>query len=139
MLLELRDKILALYAKGLSTRDISKALEEIYGFEASHETISNVTDKIIPLIQDWQKRPLEAVYPIIYLDALHVKVKDGVGASTKAVYCIIGVSLDGRKDVLSLSIGESESASYWMSLLDELKARGVQDICIACVDGFKWF
>ena len=72
----IEDKILALYAKGLSTRDISKALEEIYGFEASHETISNVTDKIIPLIQDWQKRPLEAVYPIIYLDALHVKVKD---------------------------------------------------------------
>lgn len=135
----IEDKILALYAKGLSTRDISKALEEIYGFEASHETISNVTDKIIPLIQDWQKRPLEAVYPIIYLDALHVKVKDGVGASTKAVYCIIGVSLDGRKDVLSLSIGESESASYWMSLLDELKARGVQDICIACVDGLSGF
>ena len=85
------------------------------------------------------KTSLEAVYPIIYLDALHVKVKDGVGASTKAVYCIIGVSLDGRKDVLSLSIGESESASYWMSLLDELKARGVQDICIACVDGLSGF
>ena len=127
----IEEKILSLYAKGLSTRDI--------GFETSHETISAVTDKVIPLIQDWQQRPLEPVYPIIYLDALHVKVRDGMSASNKAVYCIIGVSLDGRKDVLSLSIGEAESASYWMSLLDELKARGVQDICIACVDGLSGF
>ncbi|MDO4926425.1 MAG: IS256 family transposase [Turicibacter sp.] len=135
----IEDKILSLYAKGLSTRDISKTLEEIYGFETSHETISNVTDKIIPLIQEWQQRSLESVYPIIYLDALHVKVKEGMGAANKAVYCIIEVSLDGRKDVLSISIGEAESALYWMSLLDELKARGVQDICIACVDGLSGF
>ena len=135
----IEDKILSLYAKGLSTRDISKTLEEIYGFETSHETISAVTDKVIPLIQEWQQRPLDAVYPIIYLDALHVKVRDGISASNKAVYCIIGVSLEGRKDILSLSIGEAESASYWMSLLDELKARGVQDICIACVDGLRGF
>ena len=135
----IEDKILSLYAKGLSTRDISKTLEEIYGFETSHETISAVTDKVIPLIQEWQQKPLEAVYPIIYLDALHVKVKDGMSASTKAVYCLIEVSLDGRKDVLSISRGEAESASYWMSLLDELKARGVQDICIACVDGLSGF
>ena len=135
----IEDKILSLYAKGLSTRDISKTLEEIYGFETSHETISAVTDKVIPLIQEWQQRPLEPVYPIIYLDALHVKMRDGMSASNKAVYCVIGVSLEGRKDVLSLSIGEAESASYWMSLLDELKARGVQDICIACVDGLSGF
>ena len=135
----IEDKILSFYAKGLSTRDISKTLEEIYGFETSHETISDVTDKVIPLIQEWQQRPLESVYPIIYLDALHVKVKEGMGATNKAVYCIIGVSLQGRKDVLSISIGEAESASYWMSLLDELKARGVQDICIACVDGLSGF
>ena len=135
----IEDKILSLYAKGLSTRDISKTLEEIYGFETSHETISAVTDKVIPLIQEWQQRPLEAVYPIIYLDALHVKMRDGMSASNKAVYCVIGVTLEGRKDVLSLCIGEAESASYWMSLLDELKARGVQDICIACVDGLSGF
>ena len=135
----IEDKILSLYTKGLSTRDISKTLEEIYGFETSHETISAVTDKVIPLIQEWQQRPLEPVYPIIYLDALHVKMRDGISASNKAVYCVIGVSLEGRKDVLSLSIGEAESASYWMSLLDELKARGVQDICIACVDGLSGF
>ena len=135
----IEDKILSLYAKGLSTRDISKTLEEIYGFETSHETISAVTDKVIPLIQEWQQRPLEPVYPIIYLDALHVKMRDGISASNKAVYCVIGVSLEGRKDVLSLPIGEAESASYWMSLLDELKARGVQDICIACVDGLSGF
>ena len=135
----IEDKILSLYAKGLSTRDISKTLEEIYGFETSHETISAVTDKVIPLIQEWQQRPLEPVYPIIYLDALHVKMRDGMSASNKAVYCVIGVSLEGRKDVLSLCIGEAESASYWMSLLDELKARGVQDICIACVDGLSGF
>ena len=97
----------------------------------SHETISTPTDKVI---QKWQQRPLEFVYPIIYLDALHVKVKDGMRASTKVVYCIIGVSLDGHKDVLSLSMGEAESASYWLSLLDELKARGVQDICSAVGD-----
>ena len=135
----IEDKILSLYAKGLSTRDISKTLEEIYGFETSHETISAVTDKVIPLIQEWQQRPLEPVYPIIYLDALHVKMRDGISASNKAVYCVIGVSLEGRKDVLSLSIGEAESASYWMGLLDELKARGIQDICIACVDGLSGF
>ena len=135
----IEDKILSLYATGLSTRDISKTLEEIYGFETSHETISAVTDKVIPLIQEWQQRPLEPVYPIIYLDALHVKMRDGMSASNKAVYCVIGVSLEGHKDVLSLSIGEAESASYWMSLLDELKARGVQDICIACVDGLSGF
>ena len=135
----IEDKILSLYAKGLSTRDISKTLEEIYGFETSHETISAVTDKVIPLIKEWQQRPLEPVYPIIYLDALHVKIRDGMSASNKAVYCVIGVSLEGHKDVLSLSIGEAESASYWMSLLDELKARGVQDICIACVDGLSGF
>ena len=135
----IEDKILSLYAKGLSTRDISKTLEEIYGFETSHETISAVTDKVIPLIQEWQQHPLEAVYPIIYLDALHVKMRDGMSASNKAVYCVIGVTLEGRKDVLSLCIGEAESASYWMSLLDELKARGVQDICIACVDGLSGF
>ena len=135
----IEDQILSLYVKGLSTRDISKTLEEIYGFETSHETISNVTDKIIPLIQEWQQRSLESVYPIIYLDALHVKVKEGMGAANKAVYCIIEVSLDDRKDVLSISIGEAESALYWMSLLDELKARGVQDICIACVDGLSGF
>ena len=135
----IEDKILSLYAKGLSTRDISKTLEEIYGFETSHETISAVTDKVIPLIQEWQQRPLEPVYPIIYLDALHVKMRDGMSASNKAVYCVIGVTLEGRKDVLSLCIGEAESASYWMSLLDELKARGVQDICIACVDGLSGF
>lgn len=135
----IEDKILSLYAKGLSTRDISKTLEEIYGFETSHETISAVTDKVIPLIKEWQQRPLEPVYPIIYLDALHVKMRDGISASNKAVYCVIGVSLEGHKDVLSLSIGEAESASYWMSLLDELKARGVQDICIACVDGLSGF
>ena len=98
-----------------------------------------MTDKVIPLIQEWQQRPLEPVYPIIYLDALHVKMRDGISASNKAVYCVIGVSLEGHKDVLSLSIGEAESASYWMSLLDELKARGVQDICIACVDGLSGF
>ena len=135
----IEDKILSLYAKGLSTRDISKTLEEIYGFETSNETISAVTDKVIPLIQAWHQRPLEPVYPIIYLDALHVKMRDGISASNKAVYRVIGVSLEGRKDVLSLSIGEAESASYWMSLLDELKARGVQDICIACVDGLSGF
>ena len=135
----IEDKILSLYAKGLSTRDISKTLEEIYGFETSHETISAVTDKVIPLIQEWQQRPLEPVYPIIYLDALHVKMRDGMSASNRAVYCVIGVSLEGRKDVLSLSIGEAESASYWMGLLDELKARGVHDICIACVDGLSGF
>ena len=135
----IEDKILSLYVKGLPIRDISKTLEDIYGFETSHETISAVTDKVIPLIQDWQQSPLEFVYPIIYLDALHVKVRDGISASNKAFYCIIGVSLEGRKDVLSLSMGEAESASYWMSLLDELKTRGTQDICIACVDDLSGF
>lgn len=111
MWLWLKLKILEIYTKGLSTRDISKKLEDIYGFETSHEMISAVTDKIIPLIQEWQQRLLDPACTMIYLDSLHVKLKDGMGSSNKAVYYIIGVSLAGRKDILSLSIGEAESVS----------------------------
>lgn len=135
----IEDRVLGLYAKGMSTRDIAASVQDLYSFEVSHEMVSNVTDKIIPHVQEWQNRPLKAVYPIIYLDALHVPIKDGVGSSNRAVHCIIGIDLEGRKDVLSVSIGGTESASYYLGLLDELKARGVKDIGVACVDGLSGF
>jgi len=135
----IEDKVLSLYGKGLSTRNISDSLKDIYQFELSHEMVSNITDKILPEIAEWRQRPLKPIYPIIYLDALVVPMKDGVSSVNRAVYSIIGVDTEGRKDILAISIGENESASYWMGLLDELKGRGVKDICIACVDGLSGF
>jgi len=133
------DKIIALYARGLPTREIQAHLEEIYGVDVSPTLISNVTDAVIDEAKAWQNRPLDALYPIVYLDALMVKCRDNGHVINKAVYLAIGINLDGTKEVLGLWMAQTEGAKFWLSVVTELKNRGVQDIFIACVDGLKGF
>lgn len=133
------DKILSLYARGLSTRQIQQHLLEIYQVEVSPALISKVTDAILEEVTAWQSRPLDAIYPIIYLDALQVKIRDGGHVRNKAIYLVIGINIQGLKEVLGLWIEQAEGAKFWLQILTELKNRGVRDIFIACVDGLKGF
>ena len=137
---ELEDKIIALYAKGVSPRDIQDTLHELYGVEVSAQTISSVTAKVWGLVEAWQNRPLAAIYPIIYLDAIHLKLRrDGRVANT-AVYIVLGVDVDGQRDVLGHWVGDgAEGANFWLSVVTDLQARGVEDIFIACIDGLTGF
>lgn len=129
------EKIIAMYALGLSDKDIQEQVKDIFGCNISPDMISDITDKIIPDIQEWQKRKLEKVYPIIFIDATHFHVKDNGQIVKKAAYVVLGIDEDGMKNVLTITVGENESAKYWMSVLNELKNRGVQDILILCADG----
>jgi len=131
--------IISLYARGLSTREIQQHLEEIYHVEVSPTLISNVTDAVIEEVKTWQNRQLEAVYPIIYLDAIQFKVRDGGHVRNKAIYLAIGITVRGLKEVLGLWIAQTEGAKFWLQVVTELKNRGVKDIFIACVDGLKGF
>ena len=133
------DKILSLYARGLSTREIQAHLEEIYKVEVSPTLISNVTDAVIEEVTAWQTRPLEAVYPVLYMDALQVKIRDGAHVINKAVYLAIGITIHGTKEVLGMWIQQTEGAKFWLQIVTELKNRGVTDVFIACVDGLKGF
>lgn len=135
----IEDQIIALYAKGVSTREIQDHLNQLYGIDVSPTLISNVTSKILPLVKEWQNRPLEELYAVVFLDAIHFKVKQEGQIVNKAAYMVIGIDLDGRKDVLGMWIGEHESSKFWLAVLNELKNRGVQDILIACVDNLKGF
>jgi transposase-like protein len=136
---ELEDRIIAMYAKGMSTRDIEDQMKDIYGIEVSPVLVSKVTDKILPQIVEWQSRPLDPVYPIVYLDAIHFKVKQDNRIVNKAAYTVLGISVTGHKDILGIWIGESESASFWLGVLNDLKNRGVEDILIVCKDGLTGF
>ena len=137
---ELEDKIVTLYAKGLSVRDIHDSLQEMYGMDVSAATISAITEKVWPLVEAWQNRRLEAVYPIIFLDAIHVHLKREGRVESTAVYIVLAVDLEGRKDVLGQWVGDgAEGAKFWTNVLGQLQARGVQDILIACVDGLAGF
>ncbi len=133
------DKIISMYARGMTCREIKAHLQEIYGVEVSPDLISTVTDSVIDEVRSWQSRPLDPVYPILYLDALQVKVKDQGRVSNKAIYLAIGVNMSGIKEVLGLWASENEGAKFWLSIITELKNRGVKDIFIACVDGLKGF
>ena len=133
------DKILSMYARGMSTREITGHLEEIYGVEVSPTLISNVTDAVKDEVTAWQNRPIDAVYPILYLDALYVKIRDTGHIQNRAIYVAIGVNMQGRKEVLGLWMGQAEGAKFWLQVLTDLKNRGVQDIFITCVDGLKGF
>jgi putative transposase len=133
------DKILSLYARGMTTREIQSHLEEIYQVEVSPALISSVTDAVIEEVKVWQNRPLDVLYPILYLDALQVKIRDGAHIRNKAIYLAIGVNLAGIKEVLGLWIAQTEGAKFWLQIVTELKNRGVSDIFIACVDGLKGF
>lgn len=132
---DIDQKIISMYAKGMTTRQISDTIEDIYGFETSEGFISDVTDKILPQIEDWQNRPLDDVYPIIHIDAIHYSVRDNGIIRKLAAYVILGINKDGIKEVLSITVGENESSKYWLSVLNELKNRGVKDILIICADG----
>lgn len=131
------DKVLALYARGLSTRDIQAELEELYGVDVSAGLISNITEAVLDDVRAWQSRPLSPVYPIIYFDALFVKSRQEGPVQTKAVYLALGVDLNGEKELLGLWMSESEGAKFWLSVFNDLKNRGVQDCFVACVDGLK--
>jgi len=133
------DLILSLYSRGLSTREIKSHIEEIYGVEVSPDLVSSVTENITELVREWQTRPLEAVYPIVYLDALRVKIRIDGSVQNRCIYLAIGVNLEGRKEALGLWTAENEGAKFWLSVLTELSNRGVSDIFIACVDGLKGF
>jgi transposase-like protein len=135
----IEDQILSLYAKGVSTREIQDHLQNLYGIEVSPTLISNVTAKIMPMVKEWQNRPLQSVYAIVFLDAIHFKVRQDGLIQNKAAYMAIGVDMDGNKDVLGMWIGETESSKFWLSVLNELKNRGVQDILIICVDNLTGF
>ena len=133
------DKIISMYARGMSTRDIQGHLKEIYQIEVSPDFISTVTDSVMDAVNEWQNRPLDEIYPIVYLDALHVKVKDQGQIINKAIYFVLGVNMEGKKEVLGFWIEKTEGSKFWLQVITELKNRGVKDIFIACVDGLKGF
>ena len=134
---DIDQKIISMYAKGMTTWQISETIEDIYGFETSEGFISDVTDKILPQIEDWQNRPLDEVYPILYIDAIHYSVRDNGVIRKLAAYVILGINTEGKKEVLSITVGDNESSKYWLSVLNELKNRGVKDILIICADGLS--
>jgi putative transposase len=136
---EIEDKVLRMYSRGLSVRDITEHIEEVYGFTLSPTTLSRITDKVIPLIQEWQQRPLEAQYCIVWMDAMFYKVREEGRVVSKALYNLLGLNTSGVKELLGIYIAESEGAKFWMQVLEDLKRRGVQDIIIACIDNLKGF
>ena len=136
---DIEEKILSMYAKGMTTGDIETHIQDIYGIEVSDTTISRITDKILPIAKEWQQRPLEAVYAVVFLDAIHYHVRSEGQIVKKAVYIALGINLDGKKDVLGMWVGENESAKYWTTVLNGLKNRGVEDIFIACTDNLTGF
>lgn len=133
------DKIISLYSRGMTVSEIKAHLTDMYGTEVSPTLISNVTDAVVEDVKQWQSRPLDAVYPVVYLDCIHVKVRDAGAVRAKAVYLAIGINMEGEKEVLGLWIAQTEGAKFWLSVVTELKNRGVQDIFIACADGLKGF
>lgn len=136
---ELEDKVIAMYARGMSTRNISDYVREMYSMDISATEISHITDKIIPLMNEWRNRPLETVYPFVFLDCMHYKVRDNGSVESRAIYNILGISREGKKDLIGIYLSENEGAKFWLSVLTDLKQRGVEDILIACIDGLKGF
>ncbi len=135
----IEDQIIGMYSKGMSTRDISSHLKSIYGIDISHTLVSKITDRIIPLAQEWQNRALDPIYPIVFMDAIHYKVRSEGRVINKAAYIAIGINLEGIKEVLGIWIGENESSKYWLKVLTDIKNRGIKDILIASVDGLIGF
>lgn len=136
---DIEDKILSMYAKGMTQGDISRFIQDMYGFSVSDSVVSRITDKILPIAKEWQQRPLSGIYAVMFLDAIHYNVRQEGRVIRKAVYIAIGIDLDGKKDVLGLWVGENESAKYWLTVLNELKTRGVRDILISCTDNLTGF
>lgn len=136
---DIEEKILSMYAKGMTTGDIEAHIQDIYGVDVSDTTVSRITDKILPVAKEWQQRPLESIYAVVFLDAIHYHVRSEGQIVKKAVYIAIGIDLDGHKDVLGMWVGENESAKFWATVLNSLKNRGVEDIFIACTDNWTGF
>ncbi len=136
---DVEEKILSMYAKGMTTGDIETHIKDIYGLDVSDTTVSRITDKVLPLAKEWQQRPLEAVYAVVFMDAIHYHVRSEGQVVKKAVYIAIGIDLEGKKDVLGMWNCENESAKFWASVLNSLRNRGVQDIFIACTDNLTGF
>jgi len=136
---DIEDKIISMYAKGMTTRDINAHMADIYGVDISAAMVSSITDKVLPLVHEWQVRPLSTIYPIIYLDGIHFKVRQDGRIVTKCGYIILGINEGGMKEILGIWVNETEGAKFWMQVLNEIRQRGVQDILIACVDGLTGF
>jgi len=136
---DIEEKILSMYAKGMTTGDIETHIQDIYGLECSDTTISRITDKILPVVKEWQSRPLEEVYAVVFMDAIHFHVRSEGHIVKKAVYIAIGINMEGVKEVLGMWVGENESSKFWLTVMNGLKNRGVEDILIACVDGLTGF
>ena len=136
---DMEEKIISMYAKGMTTGDIESHMKDLYGVDISDSTISRITDRIMPLVKEWQERPLEEVYAVVYMDAIHYHVRSEGRIVKRAVYVIIGIDMSGKKDVLGMYVGENESAKFWLTILNGLKNRGVEDILIICVDGLSGF
>ena len=135
----IEDKVISLYARGMTTRDIAAELQELYGINVSAEKISKITDRILPDIKEWQSRPLEPIYPFVFMDAIHYKMREDGRILNRAAYVILGVDLEGNKDILSITIGANESSKFWLGMLNDLKNRGVRDVLFFCVDGLSGF
>lgn len=135
----LAPQIIGLYSKGMSFRDISDHIQQMYDVEISHATLSEITERVIPQVKEWQSRPLESLYTIVWLDAMHYKVREGGRVVTRAVYNVLGVNRHGYKDLIGMYVSESEGANFWLSVLTDLKSRGVKDILIACTDNLMGF
>lgn len=135
----IEERIIAMYAKGMSTRDIEEHLQEMYGIESSPTLISNITNKLLPIIQEWKNRPLSEVYAVVFMDAIHYKVRQDGQIKSKAAYIVLGINLEGMKDILGIWIGENESAKFWLSVLNDMRNRGCEDILISCVDNPSGF
>jgi len=135
----MEEKILGLYAAGMSTRDISEQIKNLYDIEISAELVSKISEKIMPQLNEWQNRPLEAVYPFVFMDAIHYKIRENHQVVTKAAYVVLGITMDGYKDILGIWIGQNESSKFWLGVLNELKSRGVKDVYLFCVDGLNGF
>ena len=135
----LSSQIIGLYGRGMSFRDISQHIKEMYDVDISHDTLSEITERVIPLVKEWQNRPLEAVYPIVWLDAMHYKVRDGGKVVSRAVYNILAINAEGHKDLIGMYISESEGANFWLSVLTDIKSCGVKDVLIACTDNLTGF
>jgi transposase-like protein len=131
----IEEKIISLYARGMSTRDIHDQIKDLYGIEISAEMVSKITERIVPEIREWQSRPLDAIYPFVFMDAIHYKVREDGHILNRAAYVVLSVGIDGIKDILGIWIGENESSKFWLGVLNELKNRGVEDVLMFCVDG----
>ena len=136
---DIDQKIISMYAKGMTTGDIESHMRELYDIYISDSTISRITDKILPIVKEWQERPLEEVYAVVFMDAIHYHVRSEGRIVKRAVYIALGIDMNGKKDVLGMYVGENESAKFWLSIMNGLKNRGVEDILIACVDGLNGF